>query len=333
MTNNGGTGADVGRVLIKVTGTGLTSASYSLDYSYISYVIVDRLYIHSGVCQAGSTSNTIVFDTLASSVNGAYDPSMVFIQSGTGSGQTRLILQYDGITQTAVVDRGWKVIPDITSVFQIVADPGREHVNEGLARAGGVNTIQLNTSASDDDNGYVGQIIFIRSGAGEDQARRVGSYDGTTKIATVSRDWVHIPDATSAYVMLPTGALSYNCIREAVWQGDIDTYNDVAGSFGKVFSTNIDAPISDVGGTVWDELTATHSTAGTFGKELSLAREEAHRARALATNKVVILSAGTGINKLDTITIYDDNGSTVLYTITVTGETPTDRNVLYEKPF
>ena len=70
---------------------------------------------------AGTGSNQIQLDAGASAIDGAYDPSMVLIIDGTGLGQTRLILEYDGTTKTATIDRNWKVNPDATSVFQILA--------------------------------------------------------------------------------------------------------------------------------------------------------------------------------------------------------------------
>ena len=74
-----------------------------------------------------------------------------------------------------------------------------------MARGGDALHVTLNLLASDDDDAYENQAIFLRSGTGEDQARRVIAYDGTTKIATVERAWDVVPDATTAYVMLPTG--------------------------------------------------------------------------------------------------------------------------------
>jgi hypothetical protein len=158
---------------------------------------------------AGANNNQIQFDTGASAVDGAYDPAMVVLIEGTGVGQSRLILQYDGATRTATVDRDWKVNPDATTVFQILANPGREHVNEGLAQAGAASTITLNALASSVDDVYVGQAIFIRSGTGEDQRKFVVAYNGTTKVATVHSPWDITPDSTSAYVMLPQATGDY----------------------------------------------------------------------------------------------------------------------------
>lgn len=160
--------------------------------------------IHYGVAQgSGTGNNQIQLASNASVIDGAYDPAAVFIVEGTGAGQTRLILQYVGSTKTATVDRNWKVNPDATSLYRVLADAGREHVNEGLAQAGASTTITLNVLASSDDDAYNNQIIFIRSGTGEDQVRLVTDYDGTTKIAIIQGVWDTNPDSTSGYVMLP----------------------------------------------------------------------------------------------------------------------------------
>ena len=155
---------------------------------------------------SGTGNNQIQLATTASSSDGAYDPSMIIIIEGTGAGQSRYILEYEGSTRTATVDRNWKTNPDATSEYRVMADAGREHVNEGLAQSGSTSsTIKLNALASSDDDAYNEQVIFIRSGTGEDQARIITDYDGTSKVATVRKDWDVTPDTTSAYVMLPSG--------------------------------------------------------------------------------------------------------------------------------
>jgi len=163
----------------------------------------------------GTGNNQIQFDVDASAVNGSYDPGRVCIIAGTGVGQSRLIYQYRGSDKVATVDRNWKVNPADDSEFIIISDPGREHVNEGLAQSATANTIKLNELASDEDDVYRNQMVFIRSGKGEDQVKRIIGYDGTTKIATlpVSDDWAVIPDSTSAYVMLPLVCVETQAIK------------------------------------------------------------------------------------------------------------------------
>ena len=151
----------------------------------------------------GTGNNQIQLDVGASAVDGAYDPALVTIVAGTGIGQSRLILQYDGATRTATVDRNWKVNPDVTSEFAITADAGRNHVNEGLAQGGDTNTITLNALASSIDDMYVPQLVFIRSGTGEDQVATIIGYVGATKVATIDKNWSVIPDTTSGYMIIP----------------------------------------------------------------------------------------------------------------------------------
>jgi len=151
----------------------------------------------------GTGNNQIQLDAGASAVNGQYDPSLVVLTGGTGAGQSRMVLEYAGATKTATVDRNWRTNPDATTVFQVLAFPGREHVNEGLFTAATAITAQLNTAASALDNAYLGQTLFIRSGTGEDQARVVVAYEGATRTCIINRPWGVTPDTTSAYVMLP----------------------------------------------------------------------------------------------------------------------------------
>jgi hypothetical protein len=160
---------------------------------------------HDGTAQGpGANGNQIQFAATASSVSGSYDPTMITLIGGTGAGQSRMILDYNGATKIATVDRTWRVNPDATTEYIVTGHPGREHVNEGLAQAGGVQSITLNASASNVDGAYVGQVVFVRSGTAEDQVARVTSYNGTTKVASVDHPWDTQPDATSAYVMLAT---------------------------------------------------------------------------------------------------------------------------------
>lgn len=164
--------------------------------------------IHDGYARA-STVNTVQLATSASSVDGAYDPAEIFIVNGKGAGQTRLIYQYVGATRMCILDRDWKVLPDITSECRVISNPGREHVNEGQARGGTTNSIILNVNASSINNAYKDQMVFIRSGTGEDQVGVVDSYDGITKEVIIRGTFPVPPDNTSGYAMLPVQYTNY----------------------------------------------------------------------------------------------------------------------------
>jgi len=226
--------------------------------------------ITTGIAQTG-TINTITLNGDASVVDGAYDPAMISIVNFTGYGQTRLILEYDGDTKIAVVDRNWKTIPDATSEYVISAHAGRDHVNEGLAITGTATTITLNVLASDQDNAYNNQVIFIRSGVGEDQVRLVTDYDGGTRVATVGDAWAVIPDGTSAYVMLATHLYEVVTMVDAVWDEAVGDHIG-SGTYGGELATKADIAASTstdqtsaVSGTVIDGT----ETSGTYASTAS----------------------------------------------------------------
>ncbi len=161
------------------------------------------LPIRSATAQAGA-ANSITLDASASATDGLYEPSLILIRSGTGAGQARMIIQYTGSTKVAIVDRAWRINPDSTSVFEIYPLANEHSVNEGLAQGGAASSITLNALASSVDNTYTGQIVVLRGGTGADQARVITAYNGTTKVATVSRNWETNPDSTTTYKVMQT---------------------------------------------------------------------------------------------------------------------------------
>jgi hypothetical protein len=207
----------------------------------------------------GNGVNQIELNGDASDVDGAYDPSLVSIVDGQGAGQSRLILEYDGTTRIATVDRNWKVQPNGTSDFVITGDPGREHVNEGLARGGTSNTITLNALASGDDDIYIGQRIFIRSGKGEDQAGVIKSYDGANQIATLWHDWIVIPDNTTGYTMIPDHIVS----PSDIW--DDPSAKRLLGLMHE--NITIDEPEYDAHGNLTGARVRIYSNAGSVGTD------------------------------------------------------------------
>lgn len=161
--------------------------------------------ITTDLAQGPGTGNAqIVLAASASSVDGAYDPALISIVNGTGAGQSRLILQYVGASRLAVVDRSWKTLPDATSEYVVQAHPNLASVNEGLLRAGGANTARLNASASAVNGSYVGQLLWLRGGTGEDQTGVIIAYDGATQTATIAGNWAVQPSTDTAYMVIPT---------------------------------------------------------------------------------------------------------------------------------
>ncbi len=71
----------------------------------------------------------------------------------------------------------------------------------GLVQNGTTNSIQLASCSSSDDDFYSGMWLLITDGTGANQVRRIKSYSGTTKVATIynKMDFDIVPDTTSKY--------------------------------------------------------------------------------------------------------------------------------------
>src|SRR5262249_33450437 len=92
---------------------------------------VDSNILHFGTALAGATSNSVVLAATASNVTDLYVGSLIKLYSGTGSGQARTIVGYNGTTHVATMDRAWVATPDTTSQYAIIAssNPG---IDSGL---------------------------------------------------------------------------------------------------------------------------------------------------------------------------------------------------------
>jgi hypothetical protein len=171
--------------------------------------------INSGTAQAGDAT-CITLAATASAIDGTYNRNLLVLTDNTGVGQTRTIVDYDGSTKVAIIDREWRTNPDATTVYQIVADDTPLVVDQGVAQAGSTSsTLKLRAYASSTNDIYLCNIIIIIAGTGRGQARLVGSYNGTTKVITICGDnWITTPDDTSVYVMIPYGTTCASCIND-----------------------------------------------------------------------------------------------------------------------
>ncbi len=162
--------------------------------------------IRSGTAQAGG-SNTITLDAGASSTNSLYNGDLIALSGGTGAGQVRTIIGYNGTTKVATVDKSWNVNPDNTSTFSIFASTtASQFSDQGVAQAGAATTITLASTASAVNGIYVGSIVTILSGTGAGETAEITAYNGSTKVATVNAAWSINPDTTSAYAVIPTAS-------------------------------------------------------------------------------------------------------------------------------
>lgn len=151
--------------------------------------------------QAGMAINAITLDAAASATSHLYVENLIVIDSGAAIGEAHHILSYNGTTKVAIIDDDWITQPVAGDTYQIFGSSAFD-ATTGLATAGSANTMTLEAAQSSAvTDYYINQSIYIPSGTGAGQRRRISAYNGTTKVATVSSNWATNPDATSAYMI------------------------------------------------------------------------------------------------------------------------------------
>lgn len=78
--------------------------------------IIAEHFQRVSVCQANVDGTKVKLDAGASATNDYYNGSIVMIVDGTGAGQARVIIDYDGTTKEATVDSAFATIPTAGSI-------------------------------------------------------------------------------------------------------------------------------------------------------------------------------------------------------------------------
>lgn len=166
---------------------------------------VSKVVIFSGTAQTGSTSNTIKLSAAASATNNLYNGDLLSTTGGTGAGQTKTIISYNGTTKVATVDKAWVTIPDNTTTFDIYANTTPSlFSDQGVLQSATSSTATLAATASAVNNIYNGSLLTILSGTDSGDTAEITAYNGSTKVITISGTFALTPDTTSAYAIIPT---------------------------------------------------------------------------------------------------------------------------------
>lgn len=95
--------------LLKATKAGSTVGNVAVEGQTAS---------RSGTAQAG-TADSITLDAGASAVDGFYRSQVIRLTGGTGVGQIRRIVAYEGVTRIALVSRVFSPAPNATTTFRV----------------------------------------------------------------------------------------------------------------------------------------------------------------------------------------------------------------------
>ena len=179
-------------------------------------------------------------------------------------------------------------------VEEVTANRSNTAVGGGLLTASSMAYIDLDASASAVDSFYNGMIVRITSGTGANQIRSIVSYIGSTKRASVQKDWTTAPDATSVFrvcdgmvlepATLIVKRIAYAAAAEASGGSLIQIYS-------KVFCLNSHATKA-LTGAIISKSTETGAATGTFTAAVTdICAANAHGL--LADSRVTLTTTGT----------------------------------------
>ena len=213
----------------------------------------------------------------------------------------------------AVVDANVDAILMDTAVDGVrVAPVHRAACAEGIAQGGTISQITLASDAPSINDIYLGQKISIYGGTGANQTRGVKSYNGTSKVVLVARNWTVAPDTTSLY------RIEYD-------------FGPKVNNALEVFVNDNGADLTTLGDARIANLDATISSRATPAQILTTALTESYAADGAAPTLAQVLfliqqSIGDFSIVGTTLTVKKQDGTTTAATYTLDSATdPTSR--------
>ena len=180
-----------------------TLLEFSIDHSDID--ISDQ-----GIAQAGAASN-IQLAATASAIDDFYVGSIVYISSGLGAGQSRIITLYDGGTQWTLVYPAWALgaVPDNTSVYKVM--PIGPSMIDGMdpALQALVVTTLVNALLDEDLALHPGAAIDNRTIGGLLVQLRLSKYANVEMVRAVAA----VPAQGITLPMAASGVIQYEIVR------------------------------------------------------------------------------------------------------------------------
>lgn len=266
-----GTGAGQSRLIVYYIGSSKIAYVHrpwvtnpdSSSVFVISPVAALGIRTVAGLAQAG-TSTSITFISSENSVSGVYNGMGIKISGGTGIGQIRTIVNYNGATKVATIDRAWVTTPDTTSLYELLtldAIGPQSILHGGTAQAGDASTITIASAAVSADNYYDGNIIQIVAGTGVGQSKIISSYVGSTRVATVSEAWATQPDNTSVYIIRGLGDVEVGVNNDKSGYGLSGTPNVNVTQINSVSTSAVTAVNANQGMTQPINFTGTGTSA------------------------------------------------------------------------
>lgn len=234
-------------------------------------ILKEAAVARRGTAQAGA-AGSVTLDSGASAVTDFYKDAWVFLVSGTGAGQSRLVSAYNGTTKVATIVPNWVTNPDSTSVFillpaarvagsQLTADM-RGTDNAALAASFSFTSGNVHAHIKAEDNIDFGALKKASINAEVDNALDT-AIPVTPTADSVNERVKAIDDKLPAGSIGDATAANQTTIlnRLGAWTGS--GVNTILGAFKAVLSKVASLP-TDIGGTgdpTTDSLEAIRDTA------------------------------------------------------------------------
>ncbi len=142
----------------------------------------------------GASFNTVRLPWAASANPNFYIGKQIRVTNGAGLAQQRMITGYDSSTKIVTVASPFNPVPARGDPFLIEGIPSITP-NEFLESAT-ANTITFGPASSNVNDFYKGMVVMT---SGTWQRRYIASYNGATRVATLSAPWATIPPNGTAY--------------------------------------------------------------------------------------------------------------------------------------
>jgi parallel beta-helix repeat protein len=231
---------------------------------------LDHFTARTANAQAGG-ANTITLDTQASSTNDYYNGRTILITAGTGAGQIRRIVSYNGTTKVATVDSSWSLQPVNGSEFLILnlydaevtaikaktdnlpADPADDSDIDAQLAA-----IKTDSAAILLDTGTDGVIVNDLTVAAK------ALIQTEAEDALIAKDLDHIVKTTAGAEKPTDGSYLDKIMNKNVSQ----TFDDTTDSLEAIRDNQAGADAAAIADAVWDETMTGHIDAGKAGAQI-----------------------------------------------------------------
>ena len=238
----------------------------------VSLTVAESMILTTGKAQSGG-SNILKLAAGYLSVDDIYKGAVIRLYSGTGVGQVRSIIAYNGTTGNVTVDRNWTVLPDVTTYYSIIAvdcvispsdfTPGA--ITATAIAADAIGNLQIANNAISDTKIATGTITAAKFAASaiDANALAANAVDEIVADILVTPTNKLLTDASGHITPADNSITSAKIAANAIGSSQIAT--DAIGA-AELATDAVNEIAITVADQVWDELRTGHTVVGSFGE-------------------------------------------------------------------